>query len=225
MKKLVIFDLDGTLLNTIDDIRDSFNMALNELGFREATTEEMKYFVGSGVDNLVKRAIKKILGGENCDENINKYHSLLKEKYQFYYEQYQKNKTRLYDGILDLILNLKKENVKVAVLSNKPDNDVKAIIKYYFNDVEFDYVQGSNTEVGIKPAILGVNKILSELNIYNKKEVLFVGDSDVDVLTAINASIDSAACLWGFRKKEELMQATFLVSNTKELYEVIVNGL
>ena len=225
MKKLVIFDLDGTLLNTIDDIRDSFNKALNDFGLRETTTEEMKYFVGSGVDNLVKRAIKKILGEENYDDNIIKYHSLLKEKYQFYYEQYQKNKTRLYDGIFDLILQLKKDNIKVAVLSNKPDNDVKNIIKYYFNDLVFDYVQGSNKEVGIKPSTLGLDKILKELNVYNKKEVLFVGDSDVDVLTAINASIDSAACLWGFRKKEELMQATYLVSNTKELYEVIVNEL
>ena len=225
MKKLVIFDLDGTLLNTIDDIRDSFNFVLDEYNLRKASVDEMKYFVGSGVDNLVKRAIKKLLGDENYQENLDKYFELFKNKYQSFYEKNQKNKTKLYDGIYDLIVNLKKMNVKVAVLSNKPDSDVKEIIKYYFGDLKFDFVQGSNKEVGIKPGTLGVERILKELKVNNKKEVIFVGDSDVDVQTAKNANIDSIACLWGFRKIDELSDATYIANEANDIYEVVVNGL
>ena len=94
-----------------------------------------------------------------------------------------------------------------------------------YNIFEFDYVQGSSIEVGIKPGILGVEKILSNLNINNKDEVLFVGDSDVDVLTAQNASVDCAACLWGFRKEDELKQAKYLVSKANDILEVVKNGI
>lgn len=225
MKKIVIFDLDGTLLNTIEDITDSFNFVLEEYKLRKASIDEMKYFVGSGVDNLVKRAIKKILGETNYEQNLDKYFLEFKNKYQANYEKNQRNKTRLYDGILELVKSLKANNVKIAVLSNKPDNDVKNIIKYYFKEIEFDYVQGSSIEVGIKPGILGVEKILSNLNINNKDEVLFVGDSDVDVLTAQNASVDCAACLWGFRKEDELKQAKYLVSKANDILEVVKNGI
>ena len=110
------------------------------------------------------------------------------------------------------------------MLSNKPDSDVKEIIKYYFKDFSFDYVQGQNKEIGIKPSSLGINKILESLNI-KKEDALMVGDSDVDVLTGINANVDACAVLWGFRKKEELLKAKYIVSNTLELYEVIVNGI
>ncbi len=223
MKKLVIFDLDGTLLNTIEDITDSFNLVMDEYQLRSASIDEMKYFVGSGVDNLVKRAIKRILGESDFENNFDKHFIDFKNKYQSNYEKNQRNKTRLYDGIFELVSTLKTNNIKIAVLSNKPDNDVKNIIKYYFKEFNFDYVQGSSSEVGIKPGTLGVEKILSKLNVSNKKEVLFVGDSDVDVLTAQNASIDCAACLWGFRKKEELMEARYIVSNPKEILEVVLN--
>ena len=220
MKKLVIFDLDGTLLNTIEDISDAFNYALINNGLRKASIDEIKYFVGSGVDNLVKRAITKI----KSEEEIDKYFDSIKELYLSEYVRVQKNKTRLYEGIMDLVINLKSLNIKVAVLSNKPDSDVKEIIKYYFKDFSFDYVQGQNKEIGIKPSSLGINKILESLNI-KKEDALMVGDSDVDVLTGINANVDACAVLWGFRKKEELLKAKYIVSNTLELYEVIVNGI
>lgn len=220
MKKLIIFDLDGTLLNTIEDISDAFNYALINNNLRKASIEEMKYFVGSGVDNLVKRAITKI----KSEKEIDNYFSKIKEMYLSQYIKVQKNKTDLYDGIKELLLKLKELNIKIAVLSNKPDSDVKEIIKYYFKDFSFDYIQGQNKEVGIKPSSLGINRILKELNI-KKEDALMVGDSDVDVQTGINARIDACAVLWGFRKKEELNKAKYIVSNTNELYEVITNGI
>ena len=202
MKKLVIFDLDGTLLNTIDDITLSINLALNDMGFRDVTVDEAKYLVGSGVDILSKRTIKLLTNAED-ETLVNKF----KDLYQAYYTIHQKDSTKAYEGINEALKELKNLNIKIAVLSNKPHEDVLKVMAYYFKDIKFDYILGKIDKNRIKPDIDGVLMIEEKLNIKNKNDILYVGDSNVDVKTALNASLTPLACLWGFRKKEELIEA------------------
>lgn len=202
MKKLVIFDLDGTLLNTIDDITLSINLALNDMHLRNATIDEAKYLVGSGVDVLSKRTIKLIT--ETEDEILVKK---FKDLYQLYYTIHQKDSTKAYEGINEALKELKRLGIKIAVLSNKPHEDVLKVMDYYFKDIKFDYILGKIDKNRIKPDIDGVLMIEEELNIKSSNDILYVGDSNVDVKTALNASLTPLACLWGFRKKEELIEA------------------
>ena len=202
MKKLVIFDLDGTLLNTIDDITLSINLALNDMHLREVSTDEAKYLVGSGVDILSKRTIKLLTGTED-EKLVNEF----KDLYQSYYTIHQKDSTKAYEGIVEMLKELRRLNIKIAVLSNKPHEDVLKVMAYYFKDINFDYILGKIDKNRIKPDIDGVLMIEEELNIKESNDILYVGDSNVDVKTALNAALVPLACLWGFRKREELIEA------------------
>ena len=202
MKKLVIFDLDGTLLNTIADITLSINLALSDMKLRQVSQDEAKYLVGSGVDILASRTIKLIKG-----ESDSLLEEEFKDLYQSYYTIHQKDTTSPYEGIKEALRELKKLGIKIAVLSNKPHKDVVPIMAYYFSDIEFDYILGKIDKNRIKPDIDGVLMIEEELNIRNEADILYVGDTNVDVKTALNASLLPLACLWGFRKKDELIEA------------------
>lgn len=208
MIELVVFDLDGTLLNTLDDIVNSVNYALIKNNLQAYEKEEIKYMIGNGVDLLIKRAVK---------DNMNKFDNVKND----YLEHYHNNceiYTKPYDGIIEGLLKLKKDNKKLAVFSNKPNDDTNKIINKYFPNI-FDMVLGKKESNRIKPFPDGVNEIKKSLNIFDNG--VFVGDSDVDVETGKNANMKTIGVLWGFRNEQYLKAADYIVSNFQELYEII----
>ncbi len=219
MKKLLIFDLDGTLLNTIDDITNSLNYALTDLNLRCVSVDEAKYLVGSGVKILIDRALKLVLGIE-YESKRDLYYDSLSKLYQDYYTVNQNINTKPYPNITNLLKALKNKNYQIAVLSNKPHFDVIKIIKSYFNEIKFDYVLGASNEIRIKPYPDGVCKIINDLKI-KKEDAIYIGDSDVDVKTGHNAGLDMIACLWGFRKEDEIRNANYLVSDALEILKIV----
>lgn len=217
--KAVIFDLDGTLLNSLQDIALSMNDVLNELNIKTHKIEDYKNFVGDGALVLVKNALPK-----NSDEKlINKALKRFKEiygsnKYEF---------SRPYDNILEMLHSLEKQNIKLAILSNKPHIFTKAYVKKYFSKILFQEVHGQKESIEKKPSAQGLQNILNALKI-NKEECLYVGDTKTDILTAKNAKVKSIGVLWGFRPKEELEKyhADYIVSQVHDILDIIkeING-
>lgn len=222
MKKLVIFDLDGTLLNTISDITKSINLALTDLGLKNIDISDSKYVVGSGVDILAQRTIKLIFK-EKYEEN-KEYVDMLKEKYQYYYTIHQKDETAPYPNIIKMLEKLQENNIKIAVLSNKPHIDTVNVMNNYFNNVKFDCILGKIPENDIKPSPDGVFMIERKLNITKESDILYVGDTDVDIKTAKNANLKVLACTWGFRKKEELEKADKIIDDPFDIVKEAING-
>lgn len=210
----VIFDLDGTLLNTIADLTCAGNKALVGCGFCERTEEDFKYFVGSGRHNMVLR----MLPPEACanSETVEKAERIFDE----YYSAHMFDKTVPYPGIAELLHALKKEGVKLAVVSNKPDEFVQPLIEREFPGV-FDAVCGQQGGI-IKPDPAGVNRALTLMGI-SASQALYVGDSGVDMQTAQNAHCRSCGVTWGFRTKKELVQngADHTVDTPLELFGLI----
>lgn len=218
MIKGVIFDLDGTLLNTIEDIKDSINLALNEMGLKgDYTTEEMKYFVGSGVDVLTERAIKKF--------HVQKERRIeLKERYNYIYGKRKAIKTKPYEGISELILSLRKRHIIVALLSNKPHQDTLDVLDHYFGLQNFDFPFGKREGIPPKPNPQGVELLLETMNL-KREEVIYVGDSDIDMQTARNANLTKIGVSWGFRTKQELYQngADYIIDKPNQIIDIIEN--
>lgn len=215
MFKAVIFDLDGTLLDTISDISYSMNSALKKLNLKEFEIEDYKYLVGKGVDKFVN----KIAEIYQLDIDIaNK----LKISYLEEYAKIKSSKTKPYPGIVKLLKCLENEGISLNVLSNKPNYQVKEAVDKYFNDIKFDYIFGKMPEYPIKPDPTSVKIIISKLKL-NLKNILYVGDTSTDMITAKNAGLASAGVLWGFREEDELRQfgASYIVKNTDELYDII----
>ena len=215
MIKLAIFDLDGTLVNSIDDLADAVNKALKECGFPTHSVEKYYYFVGDGVKNLIERALPENFKSE---ENIIKVQAIFAKNYEKNYI----NKTHVYDGIIELSQELKKLNVKLAVASNKPDDFTKKIIAELFPKGLFDLVKGNTKGVPHKPNPQIVEDILLKLEI-EKSDCIFIGDTNVDIRTGKNAGMKTVGCLWGFRDLEELQKAgaDFIVSHPLEILKQI----
>lgn len=204
MKKAVIFDLDGTLLNTLDGLKNSTNYALETLGYTQHSTENIRKFVGNGVSKLIERAIpggKSNLDFETCLKLFKKH-----------YSETMLQSTKPYAGIIELLNALMQKNIKIAVLSNKFDAAVKQLCGKYFSGL-IDIAVGESEKTPPKPNPQGVLSILQYFNL-TADDVIFVGDSEVDVKTAKNASIPCIGVLWGFREKEIL---------EKEGADVIIN--
>lgn len=212
MKKIVIFDLDGTLLNTLDDLADSTNYALSKFGYPTRTIEEVRQFVGNGVAKLIERAIPD---GKN-NSNFEKCLSIFKENYA----QNMYNKTAPYNGIIEMLSNLKSKGIKIAVVSNKFDLAVKELCKKYFEGF-IDFAAGENEAQGInkKPAPDTVLSVLREFN-FAPEDAVYVGDSDVDIMTAKNSHMPCISVTWGFRDKKFLLEngATILINAPSEIY-------
>lgn len=212
MKKAVIFDLDGTLLNTLDDLADSTNYALSKFGYPTRTIEEVRQFVGNGVAKLIERAIPE---GEN-NPNFEKCLSIFKENYA----QNMYNKTAPYNGIIEMLSNLKSKGIKIAVVSNKFDLAVKELCKKYFEGF-IDFAAGENESQGIKkkPAPDTVLSVLNEFN-FAPEDAVYVGDSDVDIMTAKNSKMPCISVTWGFRDEKFLLEngATILINAPSEIY-------
>lgn len=212
MKKTVIFDLDGTLLNTLDDLADSTNYALSRFGYPTRTIDEVRQFVGNGVAKLIERAIPE---GKN-NPNFEKCLAIFKENYA----QNMYNKTAPYNGIIEMLSNLKSKGIKIAVVSNKFDLAVKELCKKYFEGF-IDFAAGENEAQGIKkkPAPDTVISVLNEFN-FASEDAVYVGDSDVDIMTAKNSKMPCISVTWGFRDEKFLLKngATILINAPSEIY-------
>ena len=194
--KAVLFDLDGTLTNTIDDIADSMNHALRLYALPEHPVDDYKYMVGDGARKLAERAVA---GRPEFFQNV----------YEAYMKQYANHnavKTRAYDGTTELLENLIARNIRICVLSNKPHSDTVTVVRHYFPTIEFDAVQGQVEGVPVKPDPQGA-LILSEKLGIKPSDFAYLGDTSVDMRCAISAGMHPFGALWGFRTAEELLQS------------------
>ncbi len=197
MKKLVIFDLDGTLLNTIEDLGEAANYALQMTGFPTHAIASYPYFVGNGVTRLLQRVLPE---DARTDETVD----TLRKHFMDYYDKHNTDNTKPYPGIVELLENLQDNGIKVAVASNKYDSAVKKLINHYFPHINFCAAEGQKDGVPVKPDPSIVFEILSK-SPTPKADVLYVGDSGVDMETARRACVTSCGVTWGFRPISELM--------------------
>lgn len=216
MKSLVIFDLDGTLLNTIEDLGNAANYALKECGYPTHLLSSYPYFVGNGITKLLERVLPEDV---RTEANVER----LREVFMNYYGQHLADKTQPYAGIVDLLENLRSENIKIAVASNKYQKGVEELIRHYFPMVEWCAVEGQKAGVPTKPDPSIVFEILSK-SPTPKAEVLYVGDSGVDMETARRACVDSIGVSWGFRSVKELRDhhADKIVTTPQEILEIAI---
>lgn len=217
MKKLVIFDLDGTLLNTIEDLGNAANYALEKNGMATHTMASYPFFVGNGV----RRLITRVLPEDHRDTAT--VDALLKD-FKEYYDQHDCDFTKVYAGVGDLLLDLRDAGVMLAVASNKYQAAVERIISHYFPDIPFVAVEGQVEGRNVKPDPSIVFSILAKAKV-PKAEVLYVGDSGVDMETARRACVDSVGVTWGFRPEKELVEnyAGRIVSNPNDIFNACVD--
>ncbi len=213
--KAVIFDLDGTLLDTIQDIADSMNTVLRKLGFPTYKTEDYYYFVGEGMDILCKKVIPEPY---NAPDLVKKCVEMMKIEYQ----KNWLNNTKSYPGIPELLIDLERRGIKMAVHSNKPDEFTKLYIQKLLPQIKFSIVIGANPSLPKKPAPDGALYISRELDIL-PEQFIYLGDSAIDIKTAIAAGMYPVGVLWGFRTAEELSAsgAKKLINRPDELLEFI----
>ncbi|RBQ25860.1 MULTISPECIES: HAD family hydrolase [Arcobacteraceae] len=212
-KNTVIFDLDGTLLDSIEDIAVSMNKVLESLNLPMHDIKDYKYFVGSGVDVLVENALGKF-SKEIKDEAI--------KRFKIEYDGKLHSKTIPYEGIYELLDELKKLNYNLAVLSNKPHEFTVSYVNHFFKDYGFKEVHGQKDNVPKKPNPQAAIEIAKSLNAPCEK-VFFVGDTKVDMQTAKSANMLAIGVLWGFRDEQELREfgADFIVKTPLEIVNII----
>lgn len=212
----VIFDLDGTLLNTLEDLTDAVNHALSEFNMPQKTISEVRGFVGNGIRRLMANAVPK---GENNPD----FGSVLIE-FKRYYDDHCNDKTKPYEGIPELIDALRERNIKLAIVSNKIDSAVQILNQRYFPQI--DVAVGDREGIRRKPEADSVLMAIAECNA-QKDRTVYVGDSEVDIETAKNAGIKCVSVLWGFRDREQLLVsgAELLIENPLALLELIDNEI
>ena len=217
MYKTVIFDLDGTLLDTLEDLADACNYALSECGFPIHQVEKYRKFVGDGKYKLIQRVIPE---NKKTPETLNKVLSV----YDEYYEKHMMDKTKPYCGIIELLDGLNEKGLKLAVVSNKPHEFATKVVKTFFGD-RLQLVLGQRVNFPTKPDPAIVFEVFKNFKV-TPDECIYVGDSNVDIMTAKNAGIKSIGVAWGFRGKDELEAegADFIASTAEELGELILNG-
>lgn len=209
----VIFDMDGTLLNTIEDIVDGVNYILKKHVYPERTFDEIRSFVGNGSARLMEQSLP---GGTNNPD----FEKCLNEYKQYYLEN-NNIKTSPYEGIMELLEELKNMNYKIAIVSNKNDDNIKELSRIYFGD----YIKiaiGESNNIKRKPAADMVFCALEQLK-SNIENAVYIGDSEVDIYTAKNANMPCVSVCWGFREKEFLVKqgAEYLIDEPHELLEFL----
>lgn len=212
----VVFDLDGTLLNTLEDLMDAVNYALGQFGYPQRTLEEIRTFVGNGVRRLMQRALPDGAQNVHFEECLSAFRD--------YYTKHCEDKTRAYDGVIELMERLKSDGYKLAIVSNKLDRAVKELNKSYFHGIVQAAI-GEKEGVRRKPAPDMVENALAELN-SSKNEAVYVGDSDVDIQTAANCGLPCISVSWGFRDTEFLRRcgAVVIADTPQQVYEYICKG-
>ena len=210
----IMFDLDGTIVDTIESLKEAVNTALREEGYPERSYDEVRLAIGNGAKKLMERSLPS---DASNDENIQKlfcgFHAAYRETYLMV--------DKCYDGIYETVCELKRRGYVLAVLSNKPDDYVKGIIDKLFPSGTFDYVRGQ-TELPIKPDPTVPRLILEALGC-EPFEAIYVGDSDVDIKTGKNAGMKAVGVSWGFRGRELLERegADFIADRPEELFEML----
>ena len=214
MYKAVLFDMDGTVLDTVGDLTDAINVSLEKFGFPARSQKEVKSFLGKGPAHFVNCAVP-----EGTDE---KTRQQVLAFYEPYYDSHCQIKTAPYPGVMELLKTLKARNVKLAVISNKQEPAVKALAEQHFAGL-LELAVGTSASIRCKPDPSAVLAAMAELGV-EKSETLYVGDMDVDLNTARNAGIDCVGVSWGFlgRKKLEALGAEHIVDNTEQLLEFIL---
>jgi len=206
MKVAILFDMDGTVLNTIEDLADSVNASLAHYGYPQRTLDEVRRFVGNGVRRLMQQAVPETATDMQMEEVL--------QYYQSYYETHCQIKTRPYDGIVEVLQQLCKR-YPVAIVSNKPDGAVKILAEQYFPGV---YALGESPACPRKPA---PDMVFQAMKALETDACVYVGDSEVDVLTAKNAGVPCLSVTWGFRDVPELEEAgaKYFCHDTAKLQE------
>ncbi len=216
MIKLCIFDLDGTLALTLDSMAIAANRALSELGLSEQPTEKFRYFAGDGAKELCRRVLRAA-----GDEEIIHYEEMYR-KYRAYFGETCMYQVRPYEGIRELLEELKARGVKIAVLSNKPHEQAVDVVETLFGKGYFDAVQGQTEKIPRKPSPVGALFLAERLGA-EREECLYIGDTATDMQTGKAAGMKTAGVLWGFRDREELMEnhADVLVQSPAEILAVL----
>ncbi|MEO8239714.1 MAG: HAD family hydrolase [Flavobacterium sp.] len=212
--KGIIFDLDGTLVNSLEDIADSMNKVLQDLNYPTHSYDVFQYFIGSGLRNTVTKALP---ASNNTDEQI----EICFERMIKGYSKSCTLKTKPYEGIIELLDHLASRNIKLAIFSNKADELTKKITAEIFPDY-FDASVGLSIESLKKPNPFKAIAISENWNL-KPEEIIFIGDSDIDMQTAVNASMFPVGVTWGYRTEEELITsgAKLVINNPLELIELL----
>lgn len=208
MKTGILFDLDGTLLNTLEDLKDSVNYVLDQYGCPQRTLEEIRQFIGNGAKKLIERSLPGLENDPPVEEVL--------AAYQAYYKTHSKIKTKPYDGIPEALAELK-TCYPIAIVSNKPDGATKALCQEFFGDV---YARGESTDCPRKPAPDMLEKAMQIIGV---DTCIYVGDSEPDIQTAKNLGVKCLSVLWGFRNRQELEQAggQYFCDDPKKLPQIL----
>lgn len=214
MIKAVIFDLDGTLVNSLEDLAASTNFALGEFGFPVHEIEKYNYFVGDGMQKLIERVLP-----ENARDTETK--AQVFDAFWNHYKEHYVDKTKAYNGIKELLQNLKEKKIKLIVISNKAEEMAITVVNKLLPDI-FDLVCGKVDNYPAKPDPSLTNKIISDMGLV-PSDCVFVGDSGMDAATAVNVGCVGIGVLWGFRTEDELKSngADYIVNNPSEILDII----
>lgn len=217
--KAVLFDLDGTLLDTLKDLHEAVNLTMDHYNYPRHTLDEVRQYVGNGLVKLVERSVPQEL---NLKETNRDLFDKIVETQKINYNKTQFNTTCPYEGIIETLTELKKAGIKTAIVTNKPDNNAKDLAQKFFGGL-IDAVAGSEDNKPKKPNPYQVLKALEILEV-NKKDAVFVGDSDVDIWTGKNSGLKTISCCWGFRSEKFLIQngAQKIISKPVELLEIVL---
>jgi phosphoglycolate phosphatase len=217
MIRLVIFDLDGTLLDTIADLAAATNQALAHFGYPTHPTEAFRYFVGNGINKLFERALPEAY---RTEENVLR----IRSRFIPYYDAHNADLSRPYPGVTEVLQALAARGIQVAVASNKYQSATEKLVAQYFPDIPFVEVLGQRDGIAPKPDPSIVFDILRASSV-TKEEVLYVGDSNVDMMTAKNAGVRVCGVTWGFRPRVELEahHPEHLVDKADEILNIVIN--
>lgn len=209
----VLFDLDGTLTDTLEDLADSVNHALSKFGFPERSLEEVRSFVGNGVRKLIFLSVPLGTSEETAEACL--------AEFKAYYEKHSTVKTKPYDGIINMLEVLKNQGIKTAVVTNKMDAAAQVIVRYFFDGL-IDFAVGQVDGVAQKPQPDGIYLALERLGV-SKEKAVYVGDSEVDCITSANAGLPCIGVTWGFRSPEILREngADYLADSPEEILSTI----
>ncbi|MFZ4725077.1 MAG: HAD family hydrolase [Paludibacter sp.] len=214
MKSLLIFDLDGTLLNTIADMAMATNFALSQCGFPTHEADKYRFFIGNGINKLFERVLPE---GNKTQEKI----ATLRYHFLEYYGSHNIELTVPYPEIPELLENLQKKGVRLAVASNKYQFGTEKLVQHFFPEIKFDVVFGQREGIPTKPDATIINDIL-EITKTNKSEVLYIGDSGVDMQTAQNGGVEACGVTWGFRPLSEIesFSPKYIVDNPSDIFDL-----